>query len=57
MYLQDGGISTVETFLALPDDEKRAVYDFLEDASVYETIEYDGNRYILVHEGNAEFDE
>lgn len=41
MYLQDGGISTVESFLMLSDDEKGAVYDFLGDASVYETIEYD----------------
>lgn len=57
MYLQDGGISTAAAFLALSDDEKRAVCDFLEAASVYETIEHAGNRYILVHAGIAGFDE
>ncbi len=57
MYLQDGGISTVETLLTISDDEKGAVYDFLRNASVYETIEHNGNRYILVHAGITGFDE
>lgn len=33
------------------------MYDFLGDTSVYETIEHDGNRYILVHAGIAGFGE
>ena len=57
MYLQGGGIPTVESFLELSEDEKKSVYDFLGDTSVYETIEHDGKRYILVHAGIAGFDE
>ena len=54
---EDGGISTVESFLVLSTDEKKAVYDFLENASAYEEIELDNNRHILAHAGIAGFDE
>ena len=53
----DGGGSTIAGFLALSEQERKEVYDFLEKAKVYEEIEHEGKRYILSHAGLLNFEE
>lgn len=55
LWLQDGGWVTAEQFRALSKKEKADILDYLSEASLYETIEYGGKRYILVHAGLANF--
>ena len=56
-YLEDGGFVTIEAFMKLLSAEKQAVYDFLENANVYDEVIADNKRYILVHAGIANFKE
>ena len=56
-WQRDGGLPTVEGFLALSEFERKEIYDFLENASVYEEIEHEGKRYILSHAGISNFQE
>lgn len=53
----DGGLPTLEGFLALSEFERNEIYHFIEDASVYEEIEYEGKKYILSHAGILNFQE
>lgn len=54
-WQRDGGLPTLEGFLALSEFERKEIYDFLENAKVYEEIEYEGKRYILSHAGINNF--
>ena len=56
-YLEDGGLTTIASFMKLPYEEKRAICDFLENASVYDEIKVNGKRYVLVHAGINNFRE
>lgn len=56
-YLEDGGLVTIEAFMKLSLAEKQAVYDFLENANVYDEMITDNKRYILVHAGITNFKE
>lgn len=56
-YLEDGGLVTIEAFMKLSPAEKQAVYDFLENANVYDEVIADNKRYILVHAGITNFKE
>lgn len=56
-YLEDGGLVTIEAFMKLSSAEKQAVYDFLENANVYDEVIADNKRYILVHAGITNFKE
>lgn len=53
----DGGLPTKEGFLALLEDERKEIYDFIKNASVYKEIEHEGKRYILSHAGIMNFQE
>ena len=53
----DGGLPTLEGFLALSEFEREEIYDFLENASIYEEIEHEGKKYILSHAGIMNFQE
>lgn len=55
-WLQDGGQTTFEQFCKLSKDEQQDILDFLEFASLYETIEHEGKLYVLVHAGIGNFD-
>ena len=55
--MEDGGLVTIETFMKLSPAEKQAVYDFLENANVYDEVIADNKRYILVHAGITNFKE
>jgi len=57
MYLEDGGLTTIETFMKLSMAERQAVCDFLENANVYDEVVVNNNRYILVHAGISNFKE
>ena len=56
-YLEDGGLVTIEAFMKLSSAEKQTVYDFLENANVYDEVIADNKRYILVHAGISDFKE
>lgn len=56
-WLKDGGLSTVEEFLDLEVEEKRKIFEFIDNASMYEIVEYGEKRYVLVHAGISGFDE
>lgn len=55
-WLQEGGSTTAKQFLNLSKEKRADVIDYLENASLYETIEYNGILYVLVHAGIGEFD-
>lgn len=56
-YLEDGGLTTIEAFMKLSYEEKQAVFDFLENANVYDEVLVDDKRYVLVHAGISNFKE
>lgn len=53
----DGGLPTIEGFLALSEYERKEIYEFIENANVYDEIEHEGKRYILSHAGIMNFEE
>lgn len=57
VYLSDGGLTTIETFMKLPKEKKQAVRDFLENANAYDEVMIGNKRFVLVHAGICGFDE
>ena len=57
LWIKDGGLSTLEGFLKLPETECWEIFDYISNAKAFETLEYDGKTYILVHAGISGFDE
>lgn len=57
MWLKDGGKSTIEEFLGLDEDERESILEYLEEFSVYEELEVNGKRFLLVHAGINNFEE
>ena len=55
LWLQDGGNTTAEQFRKLPYAEKMDMLDYIAEASLYEILEHNGKKYILVHAGLANF--
>lgn len=55
LWLQDGGRVTARQFEELPTDRKKAILGYLLEAYLYEVIEYNGKKYILVHAGLDNF--
>ena len=56
-WIKDGGLSTLDGYIDLPEKEKKEIYDYIEKAKSYVTLEFEGKKYILVHAGIADFDE
>lgn len=56
-YLEDGGLTTIEDFMKLTFQEKQDVCEFLKNSYVYDEVQVNGNRYILVHAGIGNFNE
>lgn len=54
-WQHDGGLPTVDGFLELTEYERQEIYDFLENAKVYEELIYKEKRYILSHAGIMNF--
>lgn len=55
-YIANGGEETLRQFRRLPSDQQADIRDYLESAPFYDTIEYDGKLYVLVHAGIDHFD-
>ena len=55
-WIQDGGQKTMEGFKELDDDMKEGILEYLEDMSLYEEVEANGKKYLLVHAGIADYD-
>lgn len=53
----DGGLPTIEGFQTLSEYERKEIYEFIENANVYDEIEHEGKRYILSHAGIMNFQE
>lgn len=53
----DGGLPTIEGFRTLSEYERKEIYEFIENANVYDEIEHEGKRYILSHAGIMNFQE
>ena len=56
-WMSDGGDVTVQQFRRLSEWERMDILDYLEDASVYEVLEHEDKRYVLVHAGIFDFEE
>ena len=54
-YLEDGGISSIETFMKLSEEEKQGVCDFLKEGNVFDDVIVGDKRYVLVHAGISDF--
>lgn len=51
------GLSTLDGYIDLPEKEKKEIYDYIEKAKSYVTLEFEGKKYILVHAEIADFEE
>ena len=50
-----GGQQTMDEFHKLPREEKQDIVDYLDEFSLYEEIEVNENRFVIVHAGLANF--
>jgi len=50
-WMFNGGDTTFEEFYPLPNAERKAIIDFLQELPSYMEIELKGNKYFLVHAG------
>jgi len=50
-WLNIGGGPTKQGFMRLPEDERDYMLEYLEEFSLYEMIEVNGNKFILTHIG------
>lgn len=55
-YIQNGGEETLRQFRRLSPGQQADLLDYLETSPVYETIDHDGNLYVLTHAGIDRFD-
>lgn len=56
-WMQDGGEKVMADFKELDADMREGVLEYFEDMSLYEELEVNGKKYLLVHAGIADFDE
>ena len=54
-WLQEGGDITAGQFARLSAGERQDILDYLENATAYETIEFEDELYVLVHAGISNF--
>lgn len=57
LWIQDGGDITSRQFAALSREEQQDILKYLENASLYEVLEDEGRRFVLVHSGIDGFSE
>lgn len=55
LWMQDGGQITASKFREISMDEKLDILDYLSEASLYEILEQEEKKYILVHAGLGDF--
>lgn len=54
-WMQNGGDVTLSQFRKLTEDDREMVLDFIQDMELYEMLEVDGKKFILVHAGLSNF--
>ncbi len=54
-WLNVGGMTTIDEFRKLSDDEKGMVLEYLEEFSLYEEVTVEGKDFVLVHAGIDNF--
>lgn len=54
-WISDGGMTTIEQFRALDEDEREELLDYISEFSLYEEVSCGGRDYILVHAGLSNF--
>lgn len=54
-WLNVGGMTTIDEFRKLSDDEKEMVLEYLEEFSLYEEVTVEGKDFVLVHAGIDNF--
>lgn len=55
-WAQDGGQATLEAFRALDEEQREGVLEYLEEMTLFEELEINGQEYLLVHAGIADYD-
>jgi serine/threonine protein phosphatase 1 len=56
-WVQDGGQPTLDGFRALTEEQREGVLEYLEELSLFEEVEVNGETYVLVHAGIADYEE
>ena len=56
-WMQDGGKETLDAFRSLDADMKEGFLDYLAEFAPYETVSCNGQDFVLVHAGIANFSE
>lgn len=56
-WLKNGGYPAIEGFLALDDEGRESIIDYLGEFEPYEEIEAGGKAFVLAHAGISGFDE
>lgn len=51
VWAKEGGATTISEFLLCDTEEQMEILEYVANASLYETIEYDGKEFVLVHAG------
>lgn len=54
-WTADGGQSTLDSFRTLDAEMREGIIDYLSDMTLYEEIEVNGEKYLLLHAGIAGF--
>ena len=55
-WQMNGGNCTITEFGKLSTDDREEILDYLSEFSLYETVEVNGNKFILVHAGIDNYD-
>lgn len=54
-WVQNGGQSTLDGYRALDEDGREGVLDYLSEMTLYEEVEINGENYVLLHAGIADY--
>ena len=57
LWLYNGGTTTLEEYRKLSKEEQKKVFDYISDFSLYEEVDVNGKKFVLVHAGICNFDE
>lgn len=56
-WLQDGGSTTLKQFKKISSNKKEIILEYLQEFSLYEELEVNQQKYVLVHAGIEHFQE
>ena len=54
-WVQNGGQTTLEGFRALDEEQREGVLEYLEDMTLFEEVTVNGEDYVLLHAGIADY--